>query len=284
MSKNAIKHIVSFSDFLSSVFLIVLISFILFLSGGTNAYACPARSAPVDVTNIFDLAKSGGQFFSAIASCSECENEGFEEITFDIIENEKTYKSDAYLANSSYNYNGSFMKNFDPWHAWGAAPNSCGLAPVVQDGHMYDIFIKDGKIVWLDRHDPFMMTFFSNHQDEILIAPEYYKLVAGEIFRNASEYWMCEKSTPYSIYATNALFIKTDRKVSLSSLYEAPKCKSNQDTKGLTINGKTGHPIADWYFEDDKIFGYQIENRSEDAKVKTALVDHFRLRLSHPKK
>jgi len=268
-------------QFAKSILARVIVGTIFPLLVSFNSYACPSVSPPVDVNNIFDLSNTEGRFLTAVAECEGCENETFSEISLKIIGSDQTFKVDAWLVEKAYNNHGAFMKNFDPWHSWGGEPVGCGLVPIVQSGDIYDIYVKQDEIIWLDKHDPYMMSFFSNKSSTVSISDEYFEFLAWEIFRNASEYWTCENKRPYGVQAVDANYKKTGRKLSLSSLHDGLRCKADTPVVGLTIVGHRNYPIADWYYKNDEVLGFDIKNDVADAKIKQSLKKYF-IAVSQP--
>ena len=226
------KTYVFVSEVIKSIFTRVIIGLTLSFLLSQNSYACPTSSPPIDVNNIIDLSKTEGLFLTAVADCDECENDRFNEVSLKIVGSDQTFKVDAWLVDRTINNHGAFMKNFDLWHSWGGEPAGCGMVPVVQKGLVYDIFVTGGKVLWLDKHDPFMMSFFSIEASSNTTSDDYFEYLAWEIFRNASEYWVCENEKPYELKAADSSFDKTSRNISRSSLHNLPRCNGKTQTLG----------------------------------------------------
>ncbi|MCR9195602.1 MAG: hypothetical protein NXH88_12770 [Hyphomonas sp.] len=242
---------------------------------GQWAEACIIPYTPIETTDLSGVVAAADEFDVAEIVCENCQDEQFTTLTLQSIHTNQSWQIEGYLIDLPRNALGTNSDFFDPWRLWGMPPTACEKVPALRPEGLYDVALKDNEIIWIGRHDPYLLNRGLETLNPPKLSSSYLSELARDMFRSADLFWTCEETVEDFPTVSNALFRSYGRALPGKLLPTYGACIADGSARGIVIVDDEGGAKLQWTLYRDQIRGNQLSDQQARAVFDQALKARF---------
>lgn len=230
-----------------------------------HADACILPHKPIQATDLSGVFVVADAIEVAKLVCENCEDEQFTKLTFQSIKTNQSWGIEGYIIDLPRNALSNNSDFFDPWRLWGLPPSGCSEVPAVRPEGLYDVALKNDKIIWLARHDANLRSRGLERSAPPELSSGYMSELATHIYQNADLYWTCDAPIDERPSISDAKFNSynvplPDGIVPLMGFV----CLDEFPTRGIIHLDERGYINAEWVIFRGDLRGQKLSDDKAD--------------------